>query len=746
MHDKSNTVNSQQVDDEIDLLELIYTILAGKWRILFYTTLSFLFAFIYAYGQTPVYKADALLQVEAKQASIPGIEELAGFGGDDISVGAELEIIKSRKNLGQAVETLHLDILARPKRVPLLSNFFEHFFSSDEPKKPPLMWDRFDTLAHQYSWGNEKIKVTRLNVGKELLNKSLTLVIKEKKTFAVYTKQNKFLLKGRVGQPSSSKNGLINLFVSELTGLPGTEFIITKLSELRTIEGILKKVKASEKGKKTGIISLSLEGGNKKTIVDILDQISKTYLEQNKSRSSEEASNALKFLEEQIKPVQENSDKTEALLKRYRTQNQTADMSKETQAVLDVVANLDTELQKLSLKKDELGQKYTINHPTIQAISTQERRLRKRKEKTLKKISLLPDTQQKLLKLERDFKVSNTIYIDLLNNIQEFKIAKASSVGNVYIVDTAVVHDKPIKPKKPIILALGLLLGAMLGVLSVFIQKALHRTVHNPGALEETTGIPVYATIPFSQEVKLTGGIRAKNRRQKKLLATEDSTDPAIESLRSLRTSLHFALLESKNNIVMITGPSPGIGKSFVASNFAAVTANSEQRVLLIDADMRKGYLHSLFSKRISPGLSDLISEKSTLEEVMHTIKVGNNSMDFISRGKTPPNPSELLMHSNFKKVLSFLSKQYDLILIDTPPVHAVTDPSIIGTHAGVVFMVVYSEYHSMKEIEHSVKRLSQTGIKTKGFIFNGYVKKSGYGYEEYGYQAYYGDYKSDNK
>jgi len=452
----------------------------------------------------------------------------------------------------------------------------------------------------------------------------------------------------------------------------------------------------------------------------------------------------LKFLQEQIKPIKENAEKTEAELKQYRTENQTADMSMETQAVLNVVAGIDTELQKLSLKKDELNQKYTANHPTIQAITTQENRLKKRKQDTLTKISQLPETQQKLLKLESDFKVASTIYLELLNNIQEFKIAKASSVGNVYIVDSAVVYDKPVKPKKALIMALGALLGGMLGILTVFLRKALHRTVDNPEKLEQTIGLPVYATVPLSKEVKLTRGLKTGKRKQKSLLATEDMTDPSIESLRSLRTSLHFALLESKNNIVMITGPSPGIGKSFISSNFAAVIASGEQSVLLIDADMRKGYLHNLLNLKKSPGLSDLISDKYTIEETIHSVSVGDHTMDVITRGKTPPNPSELLMHSNFEDILNQLSKKYDLILIDTPPIHAVTDPTIIGEHSGVVFMVVRSEQHSMKEIEHAITRLSHTGIETKGFIFNGYnAKKSSYGGYGYGY-SYYGDYKSE--
>ncbi len=194
----------------------------------------------------------------------------------------------------------------------------------------------------------------------------------------------------------------------------------------------------------------------------------------------------------------------------------------------------------------------------------------------------------------------------------------------------------------------------------------------------------------------------------------------------------------------MITGPSPDIGKSFISSNFSAVIAASEQRILLIDADMRKGYLHNVIGKDAEPGLSDLISGNAKLADVIHSIPLGDKTLDVITRGRTPPNPSELLMHPHFEKYLKLLSTRYQLVLIDTPPIHAVTDPMIIGKHAGVVFMVVRSGQHSMKEIEHAVTRLSQNGIDTKGFIFNGFVPEKGNGYAGYGYQSYYADYQSD--
>lgn len=731
---KNTTIENE---DEVSLSHLLATLIEGKWLILITILISLIFSLLYSFGKTPIYKADALLQVQPDKSGIPGIEDLTGIGSNGSSAGTEIEILKSRKIIGNAVDNLKLTIKANPNKIPLLSNIAKRFVEKGTVGYIPGNF----SFLEKYSWSHESIRVSRLEVPEDLINKPLSLITQTGKKYSLFYDQNS-ILQGEINELTESKDGKVTIKVQELNAPENKEFTILKLSKLKATKLLQKKIETNEKGKKTGIINIALEGRDKKQILEIINNISNSYLEQNQSRSAEEASNALVFLNEQIKPVKERADIAEAKLKDYRINNQTADMSVETQSILKVLAEIDTELQRLSLRKDELKRKYTDNHPTILSISSQTKILDKRRENTIAKISELPETQQELLKLEGEYKVANTIYIDLLNKIQEFKIAKASSVGNAYILDTAEVSDNPVKPKKNIIILFSLILGLILGILIIFLRNALYHKVDNPEKLEEVLGLPVYATIPLSKKVNITKSIKNKKKKQKTLLAQDYANDPAIESLRSLRTSLHFALLESKNNIVMITGPSPGIGKSFISSNLAAVISSSNQRVLLVDADMRKGYLHNLLNVSINPGLSDLISGKCSMEDAIHTFKTGDGDFDIITRGQTPPNPSELLMHTNFESFLSELSKNYDLVLIDTPPVHAVTDPTIVGNIAGVVFMVVRQEVHTMKEIEHAVKRLSNNGIETKGFIFNGYkAKKSSYGY---GYQSYYGDYKSD--
>lgn len=734
----NNIKTVQQDNNEIDLLELFTTLLDGKWTIVFFTTIACGLALIIAYGQPSIYASDTLLQVEKKTSTVPGLEGLAGLSGAESSIPTELELLRSRNILGQVVKKLKLDIVANPQRIKRLGLFYHHFFNKGSVEKPPQIWGQWDDFASQYAWGNESIEVVSLVVPDSFLNKALLVIAGEKGSYKVFD-GDILLMKGKIDKLSFSKNNQFEIHISKLIGLPGTHYSLVKQSPLASIKNLQDTLKITEKGKKTGVIQLQLNGTDKAKMIAILNNIAYVYLELNKSYSKEEAGKALVFLENQLGPIKKTLAEAELALSQYRTRHQTANMSVETTGVLGVVAGIDTQLQELALKKAELSQQYTVHHPRLKVLVIQESKLKQRKKEMLSQVTRLPKKQQDLLELERDRKVSNEIYFKILNDIQEFKIAKESKMGNVHVVDKAVAYEGAVKPKRSLIVAIGGMLGLLLGVAFVFVRKMLHRMITDPNVLEQKLNIPVYATIPLHRKLNKLIAKGKRGRIQKTLLALQDPTDPTIESLRSLRTSLQFTLFEADNNVLMITGPSPSVGKSFISSNFAAVLANSGQKILLIDADMRKGYLHKVLDLPSSTlGLSDLISGECSVEEAVHSIPLGEHSIDAITCGRTPPNPSELLMNTYFAELLVSFSKKYDLVLIDTPPVNAVTDPVVIGRHAGVVFMVVHNNHHPIEEIEHSLATLKHSGVTVNGFIYNGYVaSKHKYGYGSYEYGVY---------
>jgi tyrosine-protein kinase Etk/Wzc len=284
----------------------------------------------------------------------------------------------------------------------------------------------------------------------------------------------------------------------------------------------------------------------------------------------------------------------------------------------------------------------------------------------------------------------------------------------------------------------AVLLGLMGGVSVVFIVRVLRGGISDPELIERHLGLPVYATVLHSQtQQKLRGRMRRGSENEIYVLADSDPQDSAVESLRNLRTALHFSTLGADSNVLMITGPMSGVGKTFVTVNLASVLAMSGKRVLMIDGDMRRGCLHEYFSRPREPGLSDVLSGDLRLEQVVEATKI--EYLDVVTSGTIPPAPTELLLGPRFSGALLDVSRNYDHVLIDTPPVLAVADAGIIGRFAGAALLVLQAERHPLRQIEHAAKRLQLAGVNVRGVVLNDLRSGSssyayGYGYG-YGYR-----------
>lgn len=729
----TNTTPPNQRDDEIDLGRLLGLLLHGKWWIAGITAVAMAMGIVNALLATPIYRANALLQIEEKSGGMPALGDMNDMFSPKSNAGTEMEIIGSRMVLGAAVDEVKRDIIVTPNYFPLVGKFFAHRYHGEQPADAQF--------SDEYAWGGEQIKVSRLQVPAGLLGQPLTLQATER-GFVLRDASGNKLLQGRAGKLVEQQG--ITLLVTDLVARPGTEFTLIKASRLSAIAALNAGLGVSEKGRGSGVLELSLTGTNKTEITNTLNAVAQQYLLQNIQRLSAEAEKSLEFLNDQRSELKITLDQAENRLNRYRQQHQSVDLAIETESVLSQMVELEKQLNELAFKESELSRLYTRAHPTYQALLEKQQALQKEKKRIAGQVETLPETQQEILRLTRDVQVSQQIYIQLLNKVQELSIVKAGTVGNVRIIDEAVAQPGAIKPKKSMIVAMATLLGALLGTGLVLVRGLLKRGVENPEDFEQA-GMSVYASVPLSEAHKKRTLTRFKhkklNQQNSLLLAAYNPTDLAIESLRSLRTSLHFAMMEAGNNVLAIGGPSPEVGKSFISTNLAAICAQAGQKVLLIDGDLRKGYLHTLLSKDNEQGLSQLLSGQGHLEQVLHSTEV--EGLHFIPRGQVPPNPSELLMHSNFKKLLEEVSGQYDLVLIDTPPILAVTDPVLISAQAGTTLMVTRFGQNSLKEVEVAMRRYQQNNVQVKGIIFNAVEKKaSAYGYYgNYGYYNY--EYKS---
>ncbi|MUI52517.1 polysaccharide biosynthesis tyrosine autokinase [Aliivibrio fischeri] len=711
-----NSTRDTSTSDEIDLAKLFGQLIDGRWLILSITTLFAIVGIAFALLSTPIYKADALVQVEQK--SNGGMSALVGDMGEmfasESSSTTEIEIIKSRMILGDTVDALNLTTIASPQYMPIIGKGLSRLM------------------------GEEKaIKVSRFDIPRYVDKPNFTLVLDnaEQGTYTLFDEQERKVLTGKVGVLAEQND--YRVFVMQLEGNTGDVFDVSKISRIDAILELQQNLSISEKGKKSGVLQFSLEGENKAQIEAIINDVSQNYFLQNIARNSAEAEQSLEFLQAQLPAIKDKLTTSENVLNDFRLKRKSVDLSLEARSALDVLVKLEAQLNELTFKESEISQRFTKDHPAYKSLIDKRKVLLAEKDRLNGQVQKLPKTQREVLRMQRDVELNQEIYIQLLNKTQELNIVKAGTVGNVRILDTAQAYTRAVKPKKPLIVVLATLLGGMLSVVIVLLKAAFHRGVENPDEIE-ALGIPVYASIPKSnwQEKLDIRYNKKKVKHLETLLAESNPADLSIEALRGLRTSMHFAMMEAKNNVVMITGPAPNIGKSFVAVNFAAVIAKTGQKVLIVDADMRKGYMQRYFGMKWDNGLSDYLSGKLSLEQSIQKSEVPN--LDVLTRGQVPPNPSELLMTKRFSDFIDWASATYDLVLIDTPPVLAVTDPSIIGALAGTTLMVGRFDQTSVKEIDVARHRFEQAGIEVKGFILNAVEKKAssayGYGYYNYSY------------
>ena len=718
-------------DEDVDLRALLGTLADNKWLIAAITVVFLLISVLYAMLATPVYQASSSVQVEQKAPSFPGMTDLSETLGISTSQAVtEIQLLTSRKVIGQAVENLKLDIQASPKRFPLIGSYLARKFVANHPGElasPVFGLSRYD-------WGGSHVDVQQLDVPATMLDEPMQLIAGNDGAYTLKDSDGNVLVSGHVGQTVSG-NG-VTMQVQTLQANPGTRFRVVRHSHMDTIAQYQKAVQANEKVKDSGIIDITYNNADPMLATRLLDQVTTLYVRQNVDRSAAEAANSLQFVREQLPKVKQELERATQALNAYQLKSRSVDLNMQTQSLLSQNVSIDSALEQLHMQMAEVQRHYTPEHPEYRAVQKQISELEGEKGALEHKIGMLPNTQQELLKLNRDVQVSNQTYTNLLNQAQQLDIARAGTVGNVRVIDQPAVNlARPWWPRPLWVIPGGVVLGFIVAMAYIFLRQLLARGVEDTVEIERL-GLPVYVSIPLSDTQRKVFTRQQSHRSHgRHVLALSAPADLATEALRGLRTSLHFARLEAKNNVLMISSPSPGAGKSFVASNLAVVMAQAGQRVLLIDADMRKGVLHRMLGSRPDNGLSELIAGQAQISDVIRPVE-GVGQLMFIPRGKIPPNPSELLMHANFTTLLDTLRPRYDLIIVDTPPVLAVTDAAVIGHHAGTSLLVVRFGVNQVREVALTKQRLEQNGVMIKGAIFN-LVEKRAAGYYAYAYYAY---------
>ena len=722
----SQTANTE---DTIDLKELFFSLIA-QWKLIaLCIILSLICALLYLRTTPDTYAVDALVQVEdSKGTSAALLGDLSGMIEQKSPAQAEIEILKSRLVLGEVINHLNLNIRISGTEDSFWNRLMaKHKYSTEYSKKSVLFKDNQNSFD-----------VRQFDIPQYFQDKNLILSFKEGKYSLTDETTEQVVFSAPLNQisQSSSEYGLWKVGVFSQDRFDAA-YNIQKQSLPAAMQTLTASYSVAEKGKLTGVLGLNYEGEDKKHITQVLNAILTAYSQQNIERRSAETAQTLKFLEDQLPELKQQLDVAEREFNRFRQQSNTVDVTKESELYLTQSIALETQKAQIEQQVAEASSKYTNEHPMMQQMNAQLAAINKKIAELDGTLKRLPELQRQYLQLFREVEVKQQLYTGLLNSYQQLRIAKAGEIGNVRIVDTAVEPIQPIKPKKLQILILSIFLGGFLGTLLALLRNMMRSGIKDAAQIENELDLPVYATVPRSLIQESRNNL-LKKKKNIPILAVKDSGDIAIESLRSMRTAIHFALMNASNNVIALSGPAPEIGKSFITVNLATILAQGGKRVLVIDGDMRRGYLHKYFNAELSPGLAELLNLQNSYEDIVQNSTVEN--LFFVTRGKSPVNPSELLSTDKFKAFLDQASTHFDHILIDTPPVLAVTDGIIIAQYAGVNLLIARHGKTQIKELEITVNRFEQANVKVNGVILNDVQKGAAgsYGYNyAYAYTAH---------
>lgn len=699
------------------LLTLTDNVLQHKRLFFGLLLLALLAGLLYYLVSAPQYRADTLLQIQPRNnrpltATLTSIQPDAtpsppGF------VQGEMEILRSREILSKAIAATQADVsVSVANRFPLLGRWYARTLGQQgAPLDLPLL--------RGFAWGGESLRLSRLEVPRSQYGQPLTLVWQDP-TWSLQDHDGAELAQGRVGWPVSfSVDGQpARLEVAMLKGAPGTRFRVVPLDPGAVYEDMQRNLRVEESGRDSGMVRVSLVDSNPRFAATFLDAMTTAYLNHDQRVRNTETTRSLQFLDSQLPAVKRELDRAEEALDRYRTASRTVNLGQETESNLRRIGELARERTEVQVRRDQLVQRFTDEHPDAMAMRKQLATLNASIDGLQGQLRQAPRQEKDIVRLQRDVQVNTQLYTALLNNSQEMRVSQAGMSGGARLIDAAGVTSLPVRPLPLPVLSVSAGLGLLLALGGVTVACLLRPTVRTADDLEHHTGLRTQASIPESTQQRALMGRRWFARRQTRLLALKAPAEPAVESLRSLRTSLALQDPDLGCSTVLITAATANVGKSFVAANLAALTAAAGGRVLLMDLDLRVPRLHVYLGlERYSDGVSDVLEQRCELDQAI--IRDVVPGLDVLLAGRHAHNPGDMLLSAGFSRLLAQIEARYDDVVIDSAPVLPVGDTLSIARLARTTFLVARSEHSSVREVRDAVLRLEGAGVSVDGLILN---------------------------
>ncbi len=706
-------------------------------RLIVTALLAMLLVGVWLLSTDKLYQASALLRIEDDSGFMDKLLEKESNPFSTAPLAKEeAKVIRSRTVLGAAVDELRLTIEVKPQYFPWLGKVLARF---------PLLtdWIQQQFPDNGYAWGGEKLEIAFLDIPQQLQGKPLTLIAGEEGRYSLEYAGTPLVSHAETGEfiPLYFGDGKAgSILVQAMAAQPGTHFIIHRYSREAAIESLRAALTINARETGTRVMELVLKGRDPERIAHSLNEIVDTYRDLRLSWSSREARQELQFLKTRLPEAREQLNAAEEALAAYRKQHRSLDVDTESRAAISRAAEIEAGLKQLKMQRELLAQQYTPLYPELEKLDAEIASTESLLAQTRRKMSAMPAVGKDLSSLEREVEMRSKLYTSLEQRYQKLKVAEASSIGNVRLIDRAVPHDQPVWPRPAVMIPLAVLGALFLHLAWLFVRAAFAKGIRDPETLEALSGAPVYVDIPYSRQQQRSAPLLASARnllpgtpKKGSILAVDHPEDFTVETLRGLRAMLSSVLANASNSMLMVCGPLPRMGKSFVSANLAVLLAETGKRVLLIDADFQRGRLHQDFGIANDVGLQRVIVNKAELEDAI--IPTSIDGLDLLPRGPGGT-PLDQDLDRGLRKIASLLGDYYHHIIVDAPPILSLSTAAIIGRVAGASIMVVRSDELTIDEMKAAVKRLKLADVTLNGCLVNNMNRDNQRHIYRYGYAS----------
>lgn len=482
----------------------------------------------------------------------------------------------------------------------------------------------------------------------------------------------------------------------------------------------------------TQLIQLSFEAESAVLAAQMANALGNAYIDDQLVSRLEMTQKATRWMEERIAVLKNKLEQSEAELQSYKESNGLIDVKGVSTLTAQELDELTSQLVISRAKYAELAKRYGAKHPKLIAAKSEFRAAEQQLLRSKGKIQKIGRKSVKLRELQRQVEGNRQLYDTFMESFKKASQAVDLQAANARISDPAIAPLVSIKPKINKIIGLAFFASLMLGILLALLFESLNRTFKSPSDIEEKLDQAVLGILPLIQ-------LNTKDRKAQAIAMLDEGAKSSYgEAMRTIRTGLILSSLDNPHKVILVTSSVPGEGKTTVSSNLA-MSMGKMEKVLLIGADLRRPSLSKAFGAENSLGLCNIVAGTSKFSECIHHVESAN--IDFLPCGMLPPNPLELLSSQRFAKTMELLEKNYDRIVIDSPPVQAVSDALVLSKYAKAVVYVVEADKTHQDLVKNGIKRLLQYKAPIAGVVLNKFdVDKSlKYGYEYSGYYDHYG-------